>query len=61
MMLKRYLQSDVSLFILFFAGILLLGFGRDWFPWANILGITMIGCSGLLSIKEVDGQLNGNM
>ena len=60
-MLKRYLYSDIYLVILFFTGIVLLGSGVDWFPWANILGIAMIGCSGLLSIRKDDNQLKGNM
>ncbi len=60
-MIKRYLHSDVYLVILFFTGIALLGFGVHWFPWANIIGIAMVGCSGLFSSIKGDNQLRGNM
>lgn len=50
--MKKYVPSDSFLIILFMLGILLLGAGGMTFPLFNILGIILIGSSGLLSTTE---------
>ncbi len=52
---KKYVHSDWFPVFLFLAGIALFGSGIHWFPWINMVGIVLVGLSGLLSLREDRG------
>ena len=47
----KYHGMNGLLLLLFVAGILLLGTGGKWFPFSFMIGIILIGMSGLISVN----------